>query len=52
MSPLEFMQRLAANLLRDSAEAGRMPSAEKLPPDAAELHRQAADTSTRCVLRR
>ena len=35
--------RAAINLLRDSAETGRMPSGEKLPPDAAELHRQAAD---------
>ena len=35
--------RAAINLLRDSAECSRMPSGEKLPPDAAELHRQAAD---------
>lgn len=35
--------RAAINLLRDSAECGRMPSGEKLPPDAVELHRQAAE---------
>jgi hypothetical protein len=35
--------RAAINLLRDSAETGRMPSGEQLPADALELHRQAAD---------
>lgn len=34
--------RAAANILRDSAECGRMPSGETLPFDAAELHREAA----------
>ncbi len=36
--------RAAINVLRDSVECGgRMPSGEALAPDAAELHRQAAD---------
>lgn len=32
----------AINLLRDSIESGKMPSGSPLPPDAADLHAQAA----------
>lgn len=32
----------AINLLRDSIESGKMPSGVPLPPDAADLHAQAA----------
>ena len=34
---------LAINLLRDSAESGRMPSGIKLEPQVAELHDEAAE---------
>jgi hypothetical protein len=34
---------LAINLLRDSAETGKMPSGEILPADAAALHGEAAE---------
>lgn len=34
---------LAINLLRDSAECGRMPSGVVLDPPVAALHEQAAD---------
>lgn len=34
---------LAINVLRDSAECLRMPSGLHLPPEAADLHRLAAD---------
>lgn len=35
--------RAAVNVLRDSAECGRMPSGQELPSDALALHRQVAD---------
>lgn len=38
----ETALKAAINLLRDSVEAGRMPSGEKLLPDVVELYRQAA----------
>ena len=35
--------RAAVNVLRDSAESGRMPSGEALPPAAFAVHAEAAD---------
>ena len=35
--------RAAVNVLRDSAESGRMPSGESLPPAALAVHVEAAD---------
>lgn len=38
----ETALKAAINMLRDSVEAGQMPSGEKLLPNVVELHRQAA----------
>ena len=43
MTEDEIAFRAAINILRDSVETGRMPSGEPLHPDAADLHRRAAD---------
>ncbi len=43
MTEDEIAFRAAINILRDSVESGRMPSGEPLHPDAADLHRRAAD---------
>ena len=42
MSDDEIAFRTAINVLRDSIEAGRMPSGEALTPFASELHKLAA----------
>ena len=41
--PLEDAIRAAVNVLRDSAESGRMPSGEALPQAAIAVHLDAAD---------
>ncbi len=41
--PLEDAIRAAVNVLRDSAESGRMPSGEALPQEAIAVHLDAAD---------
>lgn len=43
MSPADAL-RLAINVLRDTAESGRMPSGLVLNEATAELHADAADT--------
>ena len=40
---LEDAIRAAVNVLRDSAESGRMPSGEALPQEAIAVHLDAAD---------
>jgi len=43
MTDLEIALRAAVNVLRDSAESGKMPSGEPLAADAKALHTRAAD---------
>lgn len=43
MTPADAL-RLAINLLRDAAEARKMPSGGSLDPAIADLHADAADT--------
>jgi hypothetical protein len=47
----EIAFRAAINVLRDSVDSRRMPSGERLEPDAVEVHAQAADHLERLLLR-
>jgi hypothetical protein len=43
MTDLEIALRVAVNVLRDSVESGKMPSAAPLCPEARDAHAKAID---------
>jgi hypothetical protein len=47
----EIAFRAAINVLRDSVESRRMPSGERLEPDAVDAHARAADHLEHLLLR-
>ena len=48
---IEIAFRSAINVLRDGVESRRMPSGERLEPDASAVHAQGADLLERLLLR-